>query len=1238
MSKPSPSSPREQTSIFGSGSSPASSKNSSILSNNSDLSMSENDFQIRLQILQKKHEKEIMALTNDLNRSREENIEKSSKIHEMEKEKDVKLQEQQRINSDLSRKNIQLQTQIDSFLSLINSKTGEDLQTLKDASILFTNVLAESSSNSDSLASVQQVNREMSETLAAFQAKLVELKNENKALKATLKKSSSQTEINAENEKTQNYVKKIEEIQRKAALDSENYQEDLRERDSKIDSLKKQIQSLRDQLQYDQEVQSDNSKQLQETQMVLLQQKLQISNEELNRKQKESQTLQENLNKAESTIAELNSKISSLQDELEEREEIISQASAQTDDLKKKKGMAREALKAYEAELTAARTRIHELELQLSMAEETIKALQNNKGIEDSRKKYVASCDTVATAEAKLLRDTIETFEEVMATQRSEITSLTKQRSELVSSLLTARSALENSISNSEEKTKLIKELQQEITEGNRSTKTTAQKEQEEFANALDGILEIVPAEIVDYIADLHSYSPAETLRKVVEALLSHKEDNQITPEIESLKRRHIAMLGHLKNITEFLRKLSKTSSPNSDERAIILRQCAVVGRYLDEEAYMLPNEEFSRVSLFEPHEINDPESVLKVFYDFVGESEIDETPIRELYTLFCCLIQVNAMMMNSLSELRKIAAESATQKAYIAELNAKVIEQETLIEQFGQQKIKLTPIIKKFIADPPVDFGDLVDVFCEVMKDGPLSTEEGQKLKREIDDLNALIIKERKQFKEKEDKLEAEKQEFCEKANEIANNMDEELHAMADEFNAKIEDLESELEDTKLERDTIIKELEGAKTRHDKELDEKNGEISEFNKRLEEAIAKVKKTQKDLEDAKVDAIKARNEKETFTKTAQSDIQMLTAKLQKETARKNKLRQRLMIAEEQNNGVLSDVQQKTDSLASQYSTSLQFLQAELDSARARCSELEERISKQQPALEDMMKQLSAAKAAEKLASIKCEDAKAALEQERATFAARMKTAQLNANLAVKQSFDECKQNFAKLKEAVSFATKFENSRISDREFCEKAVTMLKEIVMARDSVIARDALALRRSLAMPDSGSLCDLFKQMQNELFIADERAKKAEASATEISSKYEASGRENKRLEKSREELLEWIRWSRSVFRQISDVDVSATATPSDIRFLLEERLLSSFNYNTVCRKLEILRNEKSLLANGKTFLAAKNTPVRSIRPIILASAFARILQGMSCCVPAEFSVPKPEKPKKKSVVPVE
>ncbi|EAY10037.1 hypothetical protein TVAG_329240 [Trichomonas vaginalis G3] len=1240
MSKPSPNSPSNQEGSFGSGrssgASPSSGKNSSFNASNSDLSMTENDFQIRLQILQKKHEKEIAALTNDLNLSREENIEKSTKIHQLENERDSKIQEQQRINSELARKNIQLSTQIESFLAMLSSKTGEDIQSLKDASLVISNIIAQSGSTSDSLASIQQVNSEMGETLAAFQAKLQELKSENKALRASLKKASSQLDLAQGNEDIiQPYTQKIEELQRKAQLDLENYQEDIEERDSKIESLKKQVQTLRNQLQYDQDVQSDNSKQLQETQMTLLQEKLQMANDELSRKQKESQTLQENLTKSESIIADLQKKVDDLQNELSDRDDFISQTNAQTDDLKKKKDIAREALKTFEAELASSRTRIQELELHLSMSQETIKSLQSNKGIEDTRNKYVASCDTVATQEAKLLRESLESLEEVLKTQRQEITSLTKQRTELISSLISAGQAIEKAEKLTSEKNQIISNLKMNLKEVSQDDRLA--KENEEFSVAFDNILELIPTDLVDYVTSLHTFSPPEILTKVVDALVHHKSDS-LQNDDSNLEHRYISMLSHMKNLINLLKKLTKTTGPSTEERQFMLRQCAIVGRYLDEESYMLPNEEFSRCSLFDPHEVNDPEKMLKIFFDFVDEDKIDQTPFRELFTLFSCLIQVNVMLMSSSDELRKVAAKFAAQKTFNMELKSKNKELEEKLEIAGQERILLTPVLSKFLAKVPQEFGDLVREFCEVMKDGPLSTAEGQRLKSEIEEAKLELKNTKQKYEEEIEKLQKEKKEFCQKAMEITQQTDKEIHQMAQEFNAQIDEISTQLQNAKTERDTMINELEQTKKRHNDDMENKKQEIGEFQHRLDDAISRIKATQKELEDAKVDAIKARNDKETITKNAQQDIANLYSQLQKEKQRKLRLKEKLQNIEENNVKIINDVQQRADSLANQYGTSLQRLQAELDSERSKNKELTEKVTQLNPIIEDSLKQLSQSRAAEKMANLRAEDSKAALEQERINNQAKIRTILSTNEAKHKQIVDEMKANFNKVKMAVALVTSIDYNKYNDREFAENSQKILSETFQSRDSVIARDAFNLRRSLALPDDENLSDLFKAMQNELFTADERAKKTEQNLSDLTKKSDTVSRENKRLEKSREELLEWIRWGKSIFRQISDVDVASTATPSEIRFLLEERLLSSFNYTNICRKLDLLRTQKSLLANGKTFLATKNSLVKSIRPIIVSTVFCRILQGMSCCVPAQFSVPKPEKPGKKSVVPVE
>ena len=72
----------------------------------------------------------------------------------------------------------------------------------------------------------------------------------------------------------------------------------------------------------------------------------------------------------------------------------------------------------------------------------------------------------------------------------------------------------------------------------------------------------------------------------------------------------------------------------------------------------------------------------------------------------------------------------------------------------------------------------------------------------------------------------------------------------------------------------------------------------------------------------------------------------------------------------------------------------------------------------------------------------------------------------------------------------------------------------------------------------------------------------------------------RDKESLQSSQEELLEWSRWGRSLFRQISDISPQEQKD-KDIRLTIEEQFISYLGFGSLRSKLSILRSEKTILA---------------------------------------------------------
>ena len=131
----------------------------------------------------------------------------------------------------------------------------------------------------------------------------------------------------------------------------------------------------------------------------------------------------------------------------------------------------------------------------------------------------------------------------------------------------------------------------------------------------------------------------------------------------------------------------------------------------------------------------------------------------------------------------------------------------------------------------------------------------------------------------------------------------------------------------------------------------------------------------------------------------------------------------------------------------------------------------------------------------------------------------------------------------------------------------------------------------------------------------------------------------RKRNEQEKAIRTAAEWEQWSKSILYRITE-GTSAIYATRDVRFLLEEALLSTIGRRGLLAKLDILKAEKKILIsfavagnldilNLNVNLAGNPEPqplliqkIGSIRPMMVAIMFIRRIQVMSHRLPVKLA----------------
>ena len=235
---------------------------------------------------------------------------------------------------------------------------------------------------------------------------------------------------------------------------------------------------------------------------------------------------------------------------------------------------------------------------------------------------------------------------------------------------------------------------------------------------------------------------------------------------------------------------------------------------------------------------------------------------------------------------------------------------------------------------------------------------------------------------------------------------------------------------------------------------------------------------------------------------------------------------------------------------------------DLSEARKKLEEQEKTISDSIPQREQMMLELARYKVQEKSLKLKVSSLQTSLSQQKSTSEAALKSASISTKQAVERAKEECGEIIGMYRDMIiTLLCDNKLSRLSDNELVDTALPRIKELIGQTNSKTITDAIRLRRALGLTDGDSLVDSFKRLYNSTFLSEEKIKKLQDSLSESDKEKTRLARENKRLEHSKEELNEWIKWSRSLFRQVADTNPS-TKTSADIRFVIEEQIYSSLS----------------------------------------------------------------------------
>ena len=1142
--------------------------------------------------LQTKYNQDSARLREELEKIKKENLEFSSRIAELENEREQTLKQQSRNESSMKK-------EIKSFFRTFSQIHNQKFKNF-DEIIDFSTQEIESKNDE-----TKGVIKELCKKYEKLKAKYETLKNENKILKNTLRTKEESEQIkNSKNTKL--LEMQILDLSEELTIEKEAHSKENSEKDAKIKDLEKSISDYEENVKTLASLQNEKSSstKLLEARNVVLTEKLTDSQEELEKRNKENEKLKETISSLENENAEVKARVEILESQLEDMNGQVQRITKEKEELKKAKEQRIKESKSLANELETSKVHSCELQARADTLNEEINELRSQLGNKDQENSAIKEKEE----QIESLEKAIDELESNISDQRSEIVELSNAKTQLALSLKNAVSFIEEY----EKRTvKMDRELQH-ATLVNEELKEKYSKEREvedkSFSDAFDKILDIVPVSVLDLISDLHSLPKSSILLHIVEILIKHsKEANTdvTNDKVKDLEARNLALVAHLHNCIDFMRRASRTQIfCGSDGRTEILQQCARIGRFIDEQNIYLPTKEFSRPSLFEPSQLNDPEKILKIFYDFVPEDQIDQHPWVELYTLFCCVVQVNVMLMSA----NKLYQDSVNERTRLESENLAIHKQlqdyAIYKKETEDEKKELVRVLAGSAQNTPKNFKELIISVFSSLKN------EVEKCKQRLQEEENRYQELQRYSQSEKDGYEHEKMLFCEKATSITKTIEAEMNCIKEEYEDKIDHLQFEL--------SLYKEKQG---QFEESIYNSQKNAEDLNARLKELTSSSEEKDQIIESLKEENDATSQEFEAFKEESKKETEEMSVLISKLSAKLSKYKERCKEAESKNMDVMNEVRNRTDSLVSQYGASITRLQNDLEAAKQQLKN--QKVIAQPQESEQLKTEIAKLKLAERNMQRKVSNLEALLEKERNSARAKLST----SSIAAKQSLQNAKTEYEEVvnsyrKALVEAVNDPRLSLLPDADLINEFVVRINEMMGKSDVKTFQEALHIKRAIGLSDNESLLEAFHKLNKSLIASDSKVEGLESSIEDMKKKLGANEREIGRLENSRVELNEWNRWAASIYRQVSDLS-PPTTKPGAIRFLLEEQILASLGFQAFSKRIDLLRSEKAILTNCDVKNTHARKPIDSLRPVMIAIIFARISQKMSGTASAKLSI---------------
>ncbi|OHT16040.1 hypothetical protein TRFO_13532 [Tritrichomonas foetus] len=888
----------------------------------------------------------------------------------------------------------------------------------------------------------------------------------------------------------------------------------------------------------------------------------------------------------------------------------------------------KEKINDYELIISNLEMKSNGLLIQLGEAKSEISQLQSNQK-QKTIDSNLQEKDTSKNDGAKSL-DELHNYVKL---QSNEISSLIQQREEfmkLYQLYNSVNSKSEDIIINLNE---TISKLQQKQTKG-QDNYTNLEKQ---FSEKLEENQQRLN-ELYEYVYNNSTQAIQEQQNDMTEELIYDKLKSIVEMNMKSMsdkgdiKEREKALHGHLENAVKFIEILVNTNSQTKgkETKTMILSQCARINQYLVDQYGIEEIEPV--VNLFEA---GDPETQIQTFYDFIDENDISNTPTQELYTLFCATIYVNNMLFNHLDSMQE------RMKIPNNKIREVQDENQRLRRFYDDVSIKLEGIadqISDYISiGPNEDVFDMISSFINGciahMNDQNDASNQNDKNHQQYNDESNSVsqLNNNKSHDMNMDDLRLSRNN----SGGSSNKNDQRSHNSKknDDYKILALKLKAKYLSEKEKHEKSIHKLK--KTIHNlkNKLNEANESLEEakisenaLNDKINSLSIELKKQIKQNNELTFTITKLNEHNSSILKSTDQSTNDSNKKIQKMQTYIQELEQQIQNLECKTNRI-NQHNRLNDDLQTQYNNRIRSLESDLSKALESNEELTEKVSAMTKQKNELLQQVTKYKVSERSLNLKISQMQEYIKFKEDQNNIKSKAQVLSINTENEKKLRKSQEKVHKNEMLLKCLIEGQfNIQIKKDTTYEEMITILeKEIAKGKlffSTETLQDAEEIRKKLNMKNTDSLLDAF----NDLLLQRENENQ----------NYEVTKEENKNIQKQLEEcqsdiknvnsikskLNEWETWATKMFSQIAEGSAPSHQM-NDIRYALEESLLTTIGHRTTCRKMHLLRVQKALLCNFYEEVKPSQTKkkIQSMKPFMCMILFIRRLQGYSGCFPPDY-----------------